>query len=423
MAATIALLFLSGCILPNVVVPQSGAADNGLELQVVPTFTPTPEFLATVLAQNSSNTSSDNSDTVSSTQGIAAEITAIGGTSQETALIDAAGFDFAEQRTIKVYQEHSQAVVNITTQVLRRSFFFDVVPEEGAGSGFVLDTDGHIITNYHVIQGAQRIEVSFSNESILPAQVVGQDRRNDVAILRVDAPPGLLKPVVLGSSANLQVGQRAIAIGNPFGQFGRTLTTGVLSALERTLEGPDGRVITGIIQTDAAINRGNSGGPLLDSSGRVIGVNTAIFSPSGANAGVGFAVPIDTVKRLLPDLLLLGRYRHPWLGIRYAYNITPGLAESLKLPVSNGLILVQLYSRGPLAQVGLQGAQQESILGNRLIYTGGDILTEIDGFSFDSLETLEAYLEDNYQVGDSVSLTFYRGLVREEVDVQLMEEP
>ncbi|MCB0198410.1 MAG: trypsin-like peptidase domain-containing protein, partial [Anaerolineae bacterium] len=173
----------------------------------------------------------------------------------------------------------------------------------------------YILTNYHVVEDAQTVEVNLSDDTVLDAQVVGVDPRNDIAVLKVDASPELLTPVEFGTSNNLKVGQRAIAIGNPFGQFGNTLTIGVVSALDRTLEGPDGRTITGIIQTDAAINRGNSGGPLLDSSGRVIGINTAIFSPSGSSAGVGFAVPIDTVRRLLPDLLELGRYRHPWLGV------------------------------------------------------------------------------------------------------------
>ncbi len=210
------------------------------------------------------------------------------------ALVDAAGLDIEERRIVDVYERVAPSVVSITTRVLRRNFFFEVTPEEGAGSGFVLDRQGHILTNYHVIAEAERIEVNFGEDTVYPARVVGLDRRNDIALIRVDAPAELLEPVELGTSANLRVGQRAIAIGNPFGQFGRTLTTGVISALGRTLEGQDGRTITGIIQTDAAINRGNSGGPLLDSSGRVIGINTAIFSPTGASAGVGFAVPVDT---------------------------------------------------------------------------------------------------------------------------------
>jgi len=221
----------------------------------------------------------------------------------------------------------------------------------------------------------------------------------------------------------LLVGQRAIAIGNPFGQFGRTLTTGVISALGRTLEGQDGRTITGIIQTDAAINRGNSGGPLLDSSGRVIGVNSAIFSPTGANAGVGFAVPVDTVHRILPDLLTLGRYRHPWLGIRYAYALSPGLAEILRLPVTQGLLLVQIYDRSPLADANVRGAQSEVIVGNQRVYVGGDVLLRVNDQPISRLEQMETLLEDTYRVGDVVRVTLLRDGQEYTIEVTLAEEP
>ncbi len=342
----------------------------------------------------------------------------------ETALIDATGLDFEEKRVIEVYKRVAPSVVNITTQVMQRSFFFEAIPAEGAGSGFVLDTEGHILTNYHVIEGAQSIEVTFSDETVLPAEVVGADPRNDIAVIKVsNAPPNLLTPVELGQSATLQVGQRAIAIGNPFGQFGRTLTTGVISAVDRTLQGQDGRQISGIIQTDAAINRGNSGGPLLDSAGRVIGINTAIFSPSGTSAGVGFAVPVDTVQRVLPDLLKLGRYRHPWLGIRYAYRITPGLAKALELPVNKGLLLVELFRGSPLDGAGVQGAQKEAILGNQRVYLGGDILTALDGQETTSLEDLDILLETKYKVGDSVKVTLLRAGKEQVVTVSLAEEP
>ena len=360
----------------------------------VPTFTPTP-FVADRL----------------------------GVTTASAAQIDAAGLDFAERRIIDVYERVSPSVVSITTEVLRRGFFFEVLPQEGSGSGFVLDVDGHILTNYHVIEGAQRIEVNFGDDTVLDAQIVGIDQRNDVAVLRVDALPANVHPVDLGTSTGLRVGQRAIVIGNPFGQFGRTLTTGVISALDRTLEGPDKRTITGIIQTDAAINRGNSGGPLLDSSGRVIGINTAIFSPSGASAGVGFAVPIDTIKRLLPDLLALGRYRHPWLGIRYAYAIRPGFAERLNLPVDEGLLLVQLYRGGPLMQADVLGAQREIIVGNQRVYVGGDILVAVDGNTITTLDALETYLEDNLRVGDTVTLTLMRDGNQFDLPIVLGEAP
>ncbi len=339
------------------------------------------------------------------------------------ALIDAAGLDFAERRIVSVYERVSPSVVSITTQVMRQDFFFNVVPEEGSGSGFVLDKDGHILTNYHVIEGAERIEVAFGDQLSAPADVVGYDARNDVAVLKVNLPAAALEPVVLGESDNLQVGQWAIAIGNPFGQFGRTLTTGVISALGRTLQGTDGRTISGVIQTDAAINKGNSGGPLLDSSGRVIGINSAIFSPTGTSAGVGFALPVDTIKRMLPDLLSVGRYRHPWLGVRYAYNITAGLAEVLKLPTNTGLLLVQLYETSPLAGADVLGAQRQDVIGNQRVYTGGDILIAADGQAITNLDQLESLLEKNYRVGDSVTLTIIREGQTKQVTVELVEEP
>jgi S1-C subfamily serine protease len=339
------------------------------------------------------------------------------------ALIDELGRDIAERRVIEVYERVAPSVVNITTETYRRGFFYEVIPEEGSGSGFVLDTDGHILTNYHVIENAQRIEVNLDDETIVQAEIVGVDPRNDVAVLKVNVPAERLTPVELGASSNLVVGQRAIAIGNPFGQFSRTLTTGVISALDRTLEGPEGRTITGIIQTDAAINRGNSGGPLLDSNGRVIGINTAIFSPTGTSTGIGFAVPIDTVKRLLPDLLEVGRFPHPWLGVRYAYAITPGLAETLKLPVDRGLLLVQLYDGSPLDRAGVQGAQREALLGNQLIYLGGDILVAVDGVEVTRLEQLQQVLADNYRAGEPVTVTLLRGGTETELEVVLGEEP
>ena len=341
----------------------------------------------------------------------------------ETPLIDAAGLDFFERRIVRVYEEVAPAVVSITTRTLRRDFFFNVIPQEGAGSGFVIDREGHILTNYHVIQGVEFIEVNFGEQVVVPAVVVGADPRNDVAVLKVNVEPELLHPVTLGSSHDLRVGQWAIAIGNPFGQFGRTLTTGVISALDRTIEGPDNRTITGVIQTDAAINKGNSGGPLLDSSGRVIGITSAIFSPTGTSAGVGFAVPVDTLKRILPDLLAFGYYRRPWLGIRYAYNITPALAEALRLPTQQGLLLVQLYEGSPLALAGVRGAQRQQIIGGQRVFTGGDILTAVDGEPVVSISDLDNLLENNYRVDDVITLSILRDGRQFEVQVTLVEEP
>ncbi len=388
-AVFLALLWLAGC--------QPGQLPQFIPAMrtpmLVPTFTPTTAPLS-----------------------VAAPFT------EDPAFVDAQGLDIAERRIINVYERVAPSVVSITTQVLRRGFFFEV-PDEGAGSGFILDQAGHILTNYHVIDGAQSIDVSINDEFVAAATVVGIDRRNDIAVLKVEAPVEILRPVELGSSANLQVGQRAIAIGNPFGQFGRTLTIGVISSLNRTIEGSDNRTITGIIQTDAAINRGNSGGPLLDSSGRVIGINTAIFSPTGTSAGVGFAVPVDTVKRLLPDLLALGRYRHPWLGVRYAYELTPSLANALELSNEQGLLIVQLYDRSPLAQADVRGAQQELVVGNQRVYVGGDILIAIDGQPVQTLDGMETLLEDNYTVGDSAMVTLVRDGQPFDLTVELAEEP
>jgi S1-C subfamily serine protease len=347
---------------------------------------------------------------------------ATAGLAELTPLIDAAGLDFAERRNINVYEEVAPSVVNVTTQVLVRNMF-GVVPEEGAGSGFILDTDGHILTNYHVVENAQQINISFSDQTVLPAQVVGLDPRNDIAVLKVDAPEGLLRPVELGTSADLKVGQWAIAIGNPFGQFDRTLTTGVISALNRSLEGDNGRTITGVIQTDAAINKGNSGGPLLDSSGRVIGINSAIFSPSGASAGVGFAVPVDTLRRVLPDLLTLGYYRHPWLGLVSGYSLSPSLAQALNLTTDTGILLVQLADNSPLALAGLRGAQQQVIIGNQRALVGGDILVAVDGQPATAAGELDAFLEAGYQVGDSVTVEYLRDGQPYSLSVQLAEEP
>ena len=383
------LLWLAGC--------QPGQLPQFIPAMrtpmLVPTFTPTPALLSPAAVPT-----------------------------EDPAFVDAQGLDIAERRVINVYEQVAPSVVSITTQVLRRGFFFEV-PEEGAGSGFILDQEGHILTNYHVVDGAQSIDVSINDDFVAPATVVGIDRRNDIAVLKVEAPAEILRPVVLGSSENLLVGQRAIAIGNPFGQFGRTLTIGVISSLNRTIEGSDNRTITGIIQTDAAINRGNSGGPLLDSSGRVIGINTAIFSPTGTSVGVGFAVPVDTVKRLLPDLLALGRYRHPWLGVRYAYELTPSLATALELATEQGLLIVQLYDRSPLAQADVRGAQQETVVGNQRVYVGGDILIAIDGKPVQTLDGMETLLEDNYTVGDPVTVTLARDGQPFDVTVELAEEP
>jgi len=354
---------------------------------------------------------------------VLAELQQRGLLTNTAAFVDDLGRDIAEKRVIDVYRRVSPSVVNVTTQIIQRNFFFEAIPSAGAGSGFVLDQEGHIITNYHVIRDAQQIEVTFLDESSYPATVVGSDPGNDIAVLKVEAPAAALTPVNLGDSATLLVGQRAIVIGNPFGQFGGTLTAGVISALNRSIKGQDDRQISNIIQTDAAINSGNSGGPLLDSAGRVIGINSAIFSPSGTSAGVGFSIPVNTLKRVLPDLLALGHYRHPWLGVDYAYRVTPGLADLLKLPVKHGLLLVEIRPDSPLARHNVQGAQKEAILGNQRIYIGGDILTAVNGQAIASLDELQVLLETRHRVGDKVDVTVNHAGADQTITMELAEEP
>ncbi|MCS7221124.1 MAG: trypsin-like peptidase domain-containing protein [Anaerolineae bacterium] len=330
--------------------------------------------------------------------------------------------DVGEERVIAVYERVSPAVVNVTTRVLRESFFFGVYPEEGVGSGFLWDRDGHIVTNYHVVRGAQSVEVAFGDDVVRPATIVGVDPMNDLAVLRVnDVPPGV-QPIELGDASKLRVGQRAIAIGNPFGQFERTLTTGVISALNRTITIDENTVLRRVIQTDAAINRGNSGGPLLDSFGRLIGVNSAIYSPTGTSAGIGLAISVDTVKRVVPELIARGRYPHPWLGV-LGYTITPALARALDLPVEQGLLVARIYRDSPAARAGLRGARREVVIGNRIILAGGDILTAVDGQPIRSMDDLDAYLEEHTRVGQTVILDVIRDGQHLQLSAELEEMP
>ena len=329
-----------------------------------------------------------------------------------------------EARLTGIYQENAPAVVNIATQILRRDFFWGVIPESGAGSGFLWDDRGHIVTNYHVIEDAHTIDVSFGPGLVTSAEIVGVDPPNDLAVLQADEVPPNIQPLPRGDSDALRVGQLAIAIGNPFGRFQRTMTMGVISALDRTIKVKEGRVLRGVIQTDADINRGNSGGPLLDSSGRVIGVISAIYSPTGANAGVGLAIPINKAKRVVPVLIDKGRYAHPWLGVEHlGYEITPYLAKALGLPVDHGLLIAQIYEDSPALRAGIRPATEEIILGNTRYLIGGDILTAIDGVPLTSWEDLDAYLQEKTEVGQRVTLDIIRDGKPMQVQVQLGEEP
>jgi S1-C subfamily serine protease len=332
-----------------------------------------------------------------------------------------------EQEIIEVYEAVGRGVVNITNRSYGYDFFFRPVPQEGSGSGIVYDTEGHIITNYHVIEDADELFVTLPDETTVPATVVGADASNDLAVLQVDVSPDLLHPVPLGASGDLRVGQFVVAIGNPFG-FERTLTVGVVSALGRVIESPDDRFIGEIIQTDAAINPGNSGGPLLDLSGRVIGVNTAIFSPSQASAGIGFAVPVDTVRRVVPELIARGYYPHPWFGVRYVWNLTPERASILReagmdVEVSEGVLIVEVVVGSPAAEAGLEGGQRQVRIGRMLLLVGGDILTAIDGEPIANDRDLLRYLDTQTRIGQTIQVTVWRDGQQLTVPVILTEEP
>lgn len=326
--------------------------------------------------------------------------------------------DAEERAVINVYQRVSPAVVHITSKIMRYSFFYGLIPEEGMGSGFVYDKEGHIVTNNHVVEGAEEVQVTLAEGTMVPAEVIGTDPYNDLAVLKADVPLEKLHPVELGSSSNLQVGQRAIAIGNPFG-LDRTLTVGVISALERIMGREEERPLGEMIQTDAAINPGNSGGPLLDSQGQVIGVNTAI---RGGAENIGFAIPVDTVKRVVPQLIEKGYYEHPWLGFQ-AYSITPSLAKGLDLPVEKGLLVARIYRDSPADRAGLRGAQREVQVGNYIILAGGDIITAINGTELGSMEELIVYLETKTEVGDVVELTVIRDSQRMTIEAELGARP
>ena len=332
-----------------------------------------------------------------------------------------------EQEIIEVYQSVGMGVVNITNRSFAYDFFMRPVPQEGSGSGIVYDQEGHLITNYHVIEDADELLVTLPDETTVSASVVGADPSNDLAVLKVDVSPELLHPVPLGQSDDLQVGQFVVAIGNPFG-FERTLTVGVVSALGRVIESPDERFIGEIIQTDAAINPGNSGGPLLDLSGRIIGVNTAIFSPSQASAGIGFAVPVDTVRRVVPELIARGYYPHPWLGLSYVWNLSPDRAQILReagmdVPVEEGVLLLEISADSPAARAGLRGGQDRVRLGRSVLLIGGDILTAIDGEPIATSRDLLRFLDTGTVVGQTIQVTVWRDGQEVTLAVTLDEQP
>jgi S1-C subfamily serine protease len=329
----------------------------------------------------------------------------------------APAYDAEEQNNIAVYKRVLPSVVNITSKALVFNFFYGTVPQEGQGSGFILDKAGHVLTNYHVVENANRgIKVQLSNKRSYDAKLIGKDPVHDLALLQIDAPN--LEPVTLSDSSGLAVGQKVYAIGNPFGLSG-TMTRGIISSI-RTLpaaRGSDNASIEDAIQTDAAINPGNSGGPLLNSRGEVIGINTMIAS-NGADqsSGIGFAIPINTAKAALADLTRYGRVKRPSLGI-VSYAIGPDLASQMGLAADSGVLIQRVVPGGAAERAGLHGGNQQAYVGNTPIMLGGDLIVAIDGQQVSDPQEINA-LMDKHQAGDTISVTFYRG--RRQITIKLI---
>ena len=346
-------------------------------------------------------------------------LSAGGATFTSAAQRDAALTD-DESINVRVYRQVSPAVANVLTKATQYDFFMDPVPVEGAGSGFVIDARGYILTNYHVVQGAQTIEVVLGDQSRYTAKFIGADQRNDVALLKIETKGKQLVALPLGDSAGLQVGQKVLAIGNPFG-FQSTLTTGVVSAVGRTVQTSETTFIDEAIQTDAAINRGNSGGPLINTHGEVIGINSAIYTPSGTTAGIGFAIPINTAKGIANDLITDGRVHRAFLGVE-TLPVGGYLSQALDLAVQEGLLVETVTRGGPAALAGIKGGDQVAQAGMRRIAIGGDVITAIDGQKVANQFDVNVIL-NRKRPGDSVNVTLYRGGKKMDVSVKLTDRP
>jgi S1-C subfamily serine protease len=327
-----------------------------------------------------------------------------------------------EKNNIEIYQRYSNGVVNITTTTLTYDFFFRPVPtESGTGSGAVIDDQGHIVTNFHVVRGAERLEVTLPDKTKTEATLIGADPNKDLAVIRIKTPRGRLTPIPIGGSKGLLVGQKVLAIGNPFG-LERTLTTGIISSLGRSIQAPNGLIIDDIIQTDAAINPGNSGGPLLNSQGQIIGINTAILGTG--NIGIGFAIPADTVRRITSELITTGYVRYPWLGLGRVLPLPdyPGIAEALRLNTEGGLMVVDLYSNSPAAKAGIRESTQQLRMGYRRLPAGGDVILGIQGRSVNTVQEVASEIA-RYKPGDRITVSVLRDNRKLDIPVTLEEAP
>jgi len=320
-----------------------------------------------------------------------------------------------EKDIVNVVKKTMPAVVNISTVTLVEDFFFGVYPQSGIGSGFIIDPKGYILTNYHVVEGARKIDVTLSEGKKYTGKIVGYDKRSDLAVIKIDAEN--LPYLPLSDSDKLEPGQFAIAIGNPYG-LNRTVTLGIVSALNRTIIEPNGVRLENLIQTDAAINPGNSGGPLINIKGEVIGINTAIKSDA---QGIGFAIPINKAKEIANKLIKEGKITYPWIGIR-GYAITSDMLDYIKFPVNKGVVIAEVVPGSPADKAGLKGGNRVIYVDGTQIIVGGDIITKIDGKSVESMEDLRSEIQKR-KVGDTVEITYIRNGKEYTVKIKLEAMP
>jgi S1-C subfamily serine protease len=325
-----------------------------------------------------------------------------------------------EKNNIAVYEKVADGVVNVTSTAMQMDFFFNAFPTQGSGSGSIIDTKGHILTNHHVVANAQKLEVTLADGSKWPAKLVGSDPDNDLAVIKIEVPKEKLKVIPMGDSKNLKIGQKVLAIGNPFG-LQRTLTTGIVSSLGRTIRSEVGTLIEDVIQTDAAINPGNSGGPLLNSEGEIVGINSAIISPTGGSVGIGFAIPVNTAKRVAPELISKGYVTYPYIGATIQ-SLIPEMAKFLKLKIERGAMISEVVKGGPADKAGLKGGNQRVQVGNMIVLVGGDIVVKADQREVKTNDELIHYIREK-KPGDTVLLKVFRKDSFIDMKVTLGERP
>lgn len=323
-----------------------------------------------------------------------------------------------EQNSVDIYKAASPAVVNITATTLRQNYFFEVFPQKGLGSGVIIRADGVILTNNHVIgQQTAEVEVTLQDKSQYPAKVLGRDPESDLAVIKIDPKGKKLTSLEFGKWEGLAVGQKTLAIGNPFG-LGGSLTVGIVSSLGRDIRASnESPIIKDVIQTDAAINPGNSGGPLLDSGGKIIGINSQIYSQSGGSEGIGFAISVNTLKKVVPQLIESGRVNRPWLGVE-GLGLPGGILQQLGIPADNGVMLVGVYKNGPANSAGLKPATREVRFGFRSLPIGGDVIYQIDNTPVSTVRDIADYISDK-KMGDRVVVHYVRGKQKKAVTVTL----